>query len=148
MFIYFEGTTSAGNSTSTTKAPPPCPTGKFDAASFFGGILLGLGLCIVSNLIYKWYQSRHSPGAPYQQFWRDRIGYGKQEKTARKTSSPKAGVFPFKVKFKHEKYYFKYEHEHHRPNRVGLVVGIADNKYREIIFPNIYWLLSKFIFYY
>lgn len=66
------GTTSSPDITTeasmmTTNAPN-CPSHSFDAASFIGGIVLGLGLSIIFCLLYKWYQSKTRSGAPYQQF--------------------------------------------------------------------------------
>jgi hypothetical protein len=46
----------------------PCSSGgSFDAASFVGGILLGVGVLVLAFLAYRCYVARH-PDTPYQQF--------------------------------------------------------------------------------
>lgn len=62
---------STSNHTDPTTGPTTqsvsCPKG-FDAASFFGGIVLGLGVCGIVFFLYKWYRARNPASAPYQNF--------------------------------------------------------------------------------
>jgi len=60
--------TSAVTSSSppVTSLAPDCPR-RFDAGSFFGGIVLGAGVLVIIYVIYRLYASRQRD-TPYHQF--------------------------------------------------------------------------------
>lgn len=69
-----ETTTTASTTTpiiSTTAVPVPPPEGKggrFDGWSFFGGILLTLGLAAIGLVGFKYYKLRSGSGGNYNRF--------------------------------------------------------------------------------
>merc|ERR1712032_716513 len=60
--------TSTSTSTSTTAAPAPSNRSHFDGWSFFGGILLTLGLAAIGLVGFKYYKLRSGTGGNYGRF--------------------------------------------------------------------------------
>merc|ERR1712223_534198 len=61
-------TTTTTSTTSTTTAPPPSNRNHFDGWSFFGGILLTLGLAAIGLVGFKYYKLRSGTGGNYGRF--------------------------------------------------------------------------------
>jgi CD164 antigen len=51
-----------------TTVRPPTPDGGFNGWSFFGGILLTLGLFAIGFVGFKYYRLRSGTGADYNRF--------------------------------------------------------------------------------
>merc|ERR1711963_394946 len=61
-------TTSTSASTTAAPAPQPDSRGHFDGWSFFGGILLTLGIAAIGFVGFKYYKLRSSSGGNYNRF--------------------------------------------------------------------------------
>merc|ERR1712032_1082360 len=63
-----ETTTTANTTTTTTATPAPSNRSHFDGWSFFGGILLTLGLAAIGLVGFKYYKLRSGTGGNYGRF--------------------------------------------------------------------------------